>query len=174
MGITFLGKEQKKKITPSFDTVEGKSVMDANLESFQKKADKSAPQEQLNALQEKVDSNTGLPLQLKAGVEQLSGVSLDDVQVNYNSDKPSQLKAKAYAEGNQIHLSSGEEKQLPHEAWHVVQQKQKRVQPTVSMNGTQINDDPTLEKEATQMGEKANFLGSPTFFNDQKEKENTP
>jgi len=42
------------------------------------------------------------------------------------------------------------------------------------MNGTQINDDPTLEKEATQMGEKANFLGSPTFFNDQKEKENTP
>ena len=38
MGTTFLGKEQKKKITPSYDTVEGKSVMDANLESFQKKS----------------------------------------------------------------------------------------------------------------------------------------
>jgi len=50
--------------------------------------------------------------------------------VHYNSDKPAQLQAHAYAQGTDIHLASGQEKHLPHEAWHVVQQKQGRVKPT--------------------------------------------
>jgi hypothetical protein len=101
-------------------------------------------------------NRTGLPDALKSGVEQLSGVSLDSVRVHRNSSKPAQLGAHAYAQGNQIHLAPGQERHLPHEAWHVVQQAQGRVQPTRQMTGsTPINDDHELEDEADVMGAKA-------------------
>jgi len=83
-------------------------------------------------------------------------MSLDDVNVHRNSDKPAQLQAHAYAQGTDIHLGAGQEKHLPHEAWHVVQQKQGRVQPTMQMKGmVNVNDDAGLEKEADVMGAKA-------------------
>ncbi|WP_219008643.1 DUF4157 domain-containing protein, partial [Aquimarina litoralis] len=67
-----------------------------------------------------------------------------------------QLQAHAYARGTDIHLAPGQEKHLPHEAWHVVQQKQGRVKPTMQFKGkTPINDDVGLEKEADVMGVKA-------------------
>jgi hypothetical protein len=100
-------------------------------------------------------NDTGLPDHLKVGIENLSGHSLDDVKVHCNSAKPAQLNAHAYAQGNQIHLAGGQEKHLAHEAWHVVQQKQGRVKPTVNVNGTAINDNVSLEKEADVMGGKA-------------------
>jgi hypothetical protein len=101
-------------------------------------------------------NRTGLPDQLKAGVESLSGVSLDSVKVHYNSPKPAQLNALAYAQGTDIHVASGQEKHLPHETWHVVQQHQGRVRPTTQAKGVAINDDSGLEKEADVMGAKAN------------------
>jgi|GEM_PF-3384665 len=101
-------------------------------------------------------NNTGLPQNLKSGIENLSGHSMYDVKVHYNSDKPAQLNAHAYAQGTDIHIASGQEKHLPHEAWHVVQQKQGRVKPTVQMKGkVNVNDDKGLEKEADVMGAKA-------------------
>lgn len=102
---------------------------------------------------------TGMPDDLKAGVENLSGLSMDDVKVHYNSDKPARLNAHAFAQGTDIHLGSGQEKHLPHEAWHVVQQKQGRVQPTFSLRGNAINDDKHLETEADEMGQKAMSAG---------------
>jgi len=105
---------------------------------------------------QKKPNKTGMPDQLKSGIENLSGHSMDDVKVHYNSSKPTQLNAHAFAQGSNIHLASGQEKHLPHEAWHVVQQKQGRVQPTMQMKGKiPINDDADLEKEADIMGEKA-------------------
>jgi hypothetical protein len=102
------------------------------------------------------ENNTGLPDNLKSGMENLSGMSLDDVKVHRNSDQPAQLQAHAYAQGTDIHLGPGQEKHLPHEAWHVVQQKQGRVQPTTQLKGkVNINDDAGLEKEADVMGAKA-------------------
>lgn len=107
------------------------------------------------------ENNTGLPDKLKGGIENLSGYSMDDVKVHYNSDKPAQLQAHAYAQGTDIHIASGQEKHLPHEAWHVVQQKQGRVKPTMQMKGkVNINDDIGLEKEADVMGERAENSGS--------------
>ena len=101
-------------------------------------------------------NNSGLPDSLKSGVENLSGLSMDDVKVHYNSDKPAQLNAHAYAQGTDIHIASGQEKHLPHEAWHVVQQKQGRVQPTTMMKAkVPVNDDQGLEKEADVMGARA-------------------
>ena len=111
---------------------------------------------QLASSTDEKPNNTGLPSNLKIGVEKLSGVSMDDVKVSYNSNKPAQLSAHAYAQGSEIHLASGQEKHLPHEAWHVVQQKQGRVQPTMQMKGkVNVNDDARLEKEADVMGAKA-------------------
>jgi hypothetical protein len=100
-------------------------------------------------------NRTGLPDTLKSGVEALSGMSLDHVRVHYNSSRPAQLNAHAYAQGSDIHLASGQEHHLPHEAWHVVQQAQGRVPPTMDVAGHPVNDDPTLENEADAMGGKA-------------------
>ena len=100
--------------------------------------------------------NTGLPNNLKDGVENLSGYSMDDVNVHYNSEKPAQLQAAAYTQGSDIHIGPGEEEHLSHEAWHVVQQKQGRVQPTSELNGAhQLNDNNALENEADVFGSKA-------------------
>ncbi|HAA13254.1 MAG TPA: hypothetical protein DCE41_16795 [Cytophagales bacterium] len=100
--------------------------------------------------------STGLPDPLKSGVERLSGYAMDDVRVHYNSPKPVQYQAHAFAQGTDIHLSRGQEKHLPHEAWHVVQQKQGRVKPTLQFKGkVGLNDDPKLEREADLMGAKA-------------------
>src|SRR5581483_7702283 len=56
---------------------------------------------------------------------------------------------------NDIHIASGQEHHLPHEAWHVVQQMQGRVQPTLQHAGVAVNDDPALEAEADMMGKQA-------------------
>lgn len=105
---------------------------------------------------QKKEKETGLPDNLKSGIENLSGYSMDDVKVHYNSGKPVQLQAHAHAQGTDIHLASGQEKHLPHEAWHVVQQKQGRVKPTRQLKGqVAINDDEGLENEADVMGDKA-------------------
>jgi hypothetical protein len=97
--------------------------------------------------------HTGLPDRLKSGVESLSGLSLDGVQMHTNSSKPAQLQALAYAQGSDIHLGPGQERHLPHEAWHIVQQKQGRVQPTIQIKaGVPANDGEGLEHEADAMG----------------------
>lgn len=99
-------------------------------------------------------NHTGLPDNLKAGVESLSGFSMDDVRVHYNSDRPAQLQALAYTQGTDIYMAPGQERHLPHEAWHVVQQMQGRVQPTMQLKGVNVNDDSGLEGEADVMGER--------------------
>ncbi|MDJ0509139.1 MAG: DUF4157 domain-containing protein [Crocosphaera sp.] len=102
----------------------------------------------------RLPNRTGLPERLKTGVENLSGYSLDPVRVHYNSPKPLQLQALAYTQGTDIHVAPGQEKHLPHEAWHVVQQMQGRVKPTIQRSGVDINDDQALEREADVMGRK--------------------
>lgn len=101
-------------------------------------------------------NQTGLPDALKAGVEQLAGISLDDVRVHYNSAKPAQLDALAFAQGRDIHVAPGQEQHLPHETWHLVQQAQSRVKPTMHWKaGVAVNDDLGLEQEADIMGARA-------------------
>src|SRR4051812_40192325 len=100
-------------------------------------------------------NTTGLPDQLKSGVETLSGLSMEDVRVHYNSARPAGRRPLAYTQGADIHVGPGEEKHLPHEAWHVVQQKQGRVKATPQAKGVSINDDAGLEREADAMGLRA-------------------
>ena len=131
------------------------SVLDASSqsESLQRKADIAN-----NAAQRAEaprPNNTGMPDNLKSGIESLSGFSMDDVRVHYNSSKPATVQALAYTQGTDIHVAPGQEKHLPHEAWHVAQQMAGRVSPTTNINGMPVNDNAGLEHEADVMGEKA-------------------
>ena len=109
---------------------------------------------------------TGLPDTLKAGVEALSGIMLDDVRVHYNSPEAAGLGALAYAQGSDIHVGPGQERHLPHEAWHTVQQKQGRVRPTAQIKGAAVNDDAGLEAEADALGAAAiQMTAMPGTFN---------
>ena len=143
------GPEEEELLQGKFDTLqrqpEEEELMQGKFASpLQREAETAA-----------ATNETGLPDNLKSGIESLSGMDISDVRVHYNSPKPAQLNAHAYAQGSDIHLGSGQEKHLPHEAWHTVQQRQGRVQPTLEMGGEKINDDSALEREADVMGEKA-------------------
>jgi hypothetical protein len=142
------GKLDEKLKQPKFaDTAQTKK----KEELRQHKMDDGAAQLEATPTPNK----TGLPDNLKAGVESLSGVSLNNVQVHYNSPRPAQLNALAYAQGTDIHVAAGQQKHLPHEAWHIAQQSQGRVKPTTQAKGVAINDDSSLEREADVMGAKA-------------------
>ena len=106
-------------------------------------------------LENTLENTTGIPDALKAGIENLCGFSIDDVKVHYNSAKPAELQALAYTQDQDIYIGPGQEEHLPHEVWHVVQQMQGRVQSTLQVKNTLVNDNELLEKEADLMGKKA-------------------
>lgn len=149
--VQFVDKQPETRAQRKIQIIAHKSPQILQLKAIQEIANNASRK----TLLQKKENHTGLPDHLKLGIENLSGYSMDDVKVHYNSEKPAQLNAHAYAQGTDIHLSSGQEKHLPHEAWHVVQQKQGRVKPTVQMKGkVNINDDASLEKEADVIGAK--------------------
>ena len=131
------------------------SVLDSSSqsESLQRKA--SLTNNAAQRAEAPRPNNTGMPDNLKSGIESLSGFSMDDVRVHYNSSKPATVQALAYTQGTDIHVAPGQEKHLPHEAWHVAQQMAGRVSPTTNINGMPVNDNAGLEHEADVMGEKA-------------------
>jgi hypothetical protein len=104
-------------------------------------------------------SGGGLPAPLQAGIQATAGADLSDVAVHANSAKPAQINALAYAQGADIHLAPGQEQHLPHEAWHVVQQRQGRVKATTQLAGVAVNDSQALETEADVMGARAAAAG---------------
>ncbi len=141
------GEEDEDALQGKFDgTIQREEDED---ESFQMKADTTV---------QKKSNNTGLPDNLKAGVEDLSGFSLDDVKVHYNSSQPATVQALAYTQGTDIHVAPGQEQHLPHEAWHVAQQMAGRVEPTTEVGGMPVNDSMSLEQEADVMGARVNSL----------------
>jgi hypothetical protein len=105
--------------------------------------------------QRKLPNLTGIPDVTKQRFENLSGLSFDDVRIHYNSSKPAQLQALAYTQGNQVYVASGQERHLPHELGHVVQQKQGTVSPMFQIDGNSINNSPRLEREADSLSEQA-------------------
>ena len=160
--------EEEEPLQGKFDTaqrVEEEEPLQGKFDTAQRVEEEEPLQGKFETAQRKEQAkpnNTGLPNQLKSGIESMSGMSMDHVKVHYNSDKPAQLNAHAYAQGSDIHVAPGQEKHLPHEAWHVVQQAQGRVKPTMQMKaGVPVNDDVSLETEADVMGEKAMSVGQP-------------
>lgn len=97
----------------------------------------------------------GMPGDLTSGFAATTGHDLSNVNVHYNSNAPAQVGALAYAQGNDIHLGPGQEQHLAHEAAHVVQQREGRVQANNSIGDMPVNDSQSLESEADSMGAKA-------------------
>jgi hypothetical protein len=144
-------KEEEKPVQKQTKE-EDKPVKKKDKEPVRVKGTAHPPSGISEAQQEQV---TGLSDTLKARIEKLSGIPMDDVKVHYNSPKPIQIGALAYTQGTNIYIAPGQEQHLPHEVWHVVQQKQGRVMPTVQAQRVGVNDDAGLEHEATVMGQKA-------------------
>lgn len=108
--------------------------------------------ETVRAPREAKKNRTGIPSRLKERIERESGLSLDDVQVHYNSGKPSGLGALAYTQGSQVYVGPGQERHLGHELGHVVQQKLGKVRADTTINGMPVNTDKALEQEADRIG----------------------
>lgn len=99
------------------------------------------------------ENHTGIPMQLKNRIEQSTGMSLNDVHVHYNSDLPMKLDALAYTKGNQVEIAPGQERHLPHELGHVVQQKLGIVRANaMHSSGVPLNTDVRLERQADAIG----------------------
>ena len=76
-------------------------------------------------------------------------------KIVYNSPEPEKINAHAFTQGDTIHVGRGQEKHLPHELGHVVQQAiPDYVRPTMQFNGVNINDNLALESEADTLGER--------------------
>jgi len=148
----YADKSKEKKITAVASRVVQQQKTGQALQLVDNRPQAAAQRKMQEAISsqplQKKANHTGLPDNLKTGVENLSGINMDDVKVHYNSAQPAQMQAHAYAQGTDIHVAPGQEKHLPHEAWHVVQQKQGRVKPTMQMKGkVNVNDDKGLEKD---------------------------
>ncbi len=142
----------KKQFEPGQEEAKGQPVQgrfESDVHAAVPKAEEPRP------------NRTGMPERLKAGIESLSGIDMSDVRVHTNSPKPARLNALAYTQGNQIYLGPGQERYLPHEAWHAVQQKQGRVRATRQMiEKVAVNDEVRLEGEADRMGDSAVKTGT--------------
>ena len=97
-------------------------------------------------------NDMGIPAQLKKSLERNTGYSFDDVRVHYYSEKPAKLEALAYTQGSQVYLGPGQERHLPHELGHVVQQKMGIVHAnTRHESGAALNTDAALERQADEI-----------------------
>lgn len=104
-------------------------------------------------MEKKKENRTGIPTQLKERMEKSTGLSFDDVRVHYNSDLPAKLDALAYTKGNQVEIGPGQERHLPHELGHVVQQKLGTVRANaMHSSGAAMNTDAGLERQADEIG----------------------
>ncbi|MCX7570281.1 DUF4157 domain-containing protein [Tumebacillus sp. DT12] len=128
-------------------------------EELQLKADTSAPP---------VQRKGKMPEEVQAKMESAFQTDFSDVNIHEGS-QATDVGAIAYAQGSDIHFAQGKfdpnsrsgQELLGHELAHVVQQREGRVTATAQANGLPINDDPSLEREADDLGRKAASLEAP-------------
>ena len=103
-----------------------------------------------------------MPADVQAKMERSFGRDFSATRIHEGAHA-AELGAVAYAQGTDIHFAPGHydphslrgQELLGHELAHVVQQSQGRVQSTVQMKGQGVNTDPSLEREADEMGARA-------------------
>ena len=113
---------------------------------------------------QEVQDGTKLPEEVKTKMETSFNHDFSNVKIHTDSDKAKNIGAKAYAQGNAIHFAPGAydpqskegQELLGHELTHVVQQGQGKVKSgDIHGKGLNININPSLEKEADEMGKLA-------------------
>ena len=106
---------------------------------------------------------------VQARMESAFGEDFSNVGIHTNSSRASGMRAKAFAQGDDVHFAPGQynpesregQALLGHELTHVVQQRRGRVHPTTQAKGLAVIDDEGLEHEADEMGERAAQSGGP-------------
>lgn len=115
-----------------------------------------------------------------AKMEASFGTTFSNVNIHKDSSKATDNNALAFAQGNDIHFAPGKynpnsqegQELLGHELAHVVQQRNGQVKPTAHLDdGTLVNDDPKLEKEADVLGAKAASFSQASTFKSVEEDE---
>ncbi|MBP3966474.1 DUF4157 domain-containing protein [Paenibacillus lignilyticus] len=104
-----------------------------------------------------------LPASVQQKMEAALQTNMSDVRVHENSSSAREVGALAYTQGSDVHFAPGQfqpdtqegQELIGHELQHVVQQRKGRIEPTLSVAGMPVNDDPALEQEADDMGKKA-------------------
>lgn len=152
------GLEEEEPLQGRFGALQRAAEEEEPLQGRMDQAQRKGPEQALPLQGGQLPAG-GLPPALAQGVQALAGVDMGGVQVHANSAEPAALGAHAFAQGDHIHLAPGQDQHLPHEAWHVAQQRQGRVQATTQMAGVDVNDSPALEAEADTMGARALQLG---------------
>jgi hypothetical protein len=154
-------KPGQKKDDPSQLAPEKKKPGQMKEDTSQLAAEKKKPGQKKDDPSHSVIQGK-IPDDVRAPMEQTLKADFSDVNIHVGS-KASAVGALAYTQGNDIHFAQGKfnpdttsgKQLLGHELTHVVQQRQGRVQPTTSINGLPVNDNPSLEREADVMGNKA-------------------
>jgi hypothetical protein len=103
-----------------------------------------------------------MPAPVQAKMEHAFGEDFSAVRVHEGAQAGA-MGALAYTQGADIHFAPGQyqphggrgQELLGHELAHVVQQRQGRVAPTAQAKGVDLNDDPALEREADDIGQRA-------------------
>ncbi|SDX76248.1 DUF4157 domain-containing protein [Paenibacillus sp. CF384] len=104
-----------------------------------------------------------LPSSVQVKMEAALQSNMSDVRVHEDSSSAREVGALAYTQGSDVHFAPGQyqpdtqegQELIGHELQHVVQQRKGRIEPTMSVAGMPVNDDPALEQEADAMGKKA-------------------
>jgi hypothetical protein len=118
-------------------------------------------QPQLSPLHQANGGGQKLPEAVQQKMEASFGTAFSDVRIHEGAEAE-KIGAIAYTCGSYIHFSPGKytpfnpigQQLLGHELTHVIQQRADRVKPKGDIMGLPINEDPTLEKEADEMGER--------------------
>jgi hypothetical protein len=88
---------QRQEIPEEEEPLQGK---------FENKSEqKTCPSCSTLPMQREKENHTGMPDNLKAGVENLSGIDMSEVRVHFSSSKPAEVGALAYTQGTNIGLT---------------------------------------------------------------------
>lgn len=159
---------QKQESQEEEELVQGKAIQkqdstEEELVQGKAKGNVTNKQKNGNTIAKPSGSLTSMPEAVQAKMENSFGTSFQDVNIQQNDTSANHMGALAYTQGTDIHFAPGQynpdtrngQELLGHELTHVVQQKQGRVTETKQSKGVSVNDSPSLEQEADDMGRKA-------------------
>lgn len=109
------------------------------------------------------DDKTGLPDDVRQGMEEAIGGNFSSVQFVTESKKAEEVGALAFTQGKNVEFAPGQFKPdttaglelIGHELTHVDQQEKGTVEPTMEIGEMLVNDDKSKETEADDKGKAA-------------------
>ncbi len=151
-------EEEEEKPTQK-KAIQKKTMAEEEEELQMKEAPEKKPKSSVTS-----GTKASLPDSVKGKMENSFGTDFSSVNIHKDSGQATNMGALAYTQGNDVHFAPGQynpesskgQELIGHELTHVVQQRQGRVKPTKEQGkGLAVNDNPSLENEADEKGERA-------------------